>query len=203
MDLSITKEVKVILFDLGRVLMHIDFDAFPKGLGLFTKEQRAPYEIPVKKIVYLYECGKITTKEFSDALLTIFDDRFSREQILDAYDSIIVEDNREIIPFVQSVQKKYRIAILSNTSPSHWEKILRVSSVIKLFPDAYTSFQLGAMKPSSIVYEKVCELMNVEPHEVIFIDDLKENIDGANTVGMKGIVFTNVEQVKLLIKNNK
>lgn len=200
MDLSITKDVKVILFDLGRVLMHIDFDAFPNKLGLMTTEQRAPFELPVKKNVYLYECGKITTEEFLDALYPIFDNHFSREQILDAYDSIIIEDNREIISFVQNVQKKFRIAILSNTSPSHWEKIHRVSTVVKLFPDSFTSFQLGAMKPSSIVYEKVCDTMNVKPHEVIFIDDLKENIDGAITVGMKGIVFTTVEHVKFSMK---
>ncbi len=203
MDFSITKDVKVILFDLGRVLMHIDFDSFPNALGLFTKEQRSLYEIPVQKINHLYECGKMTTEEFLDALHPVFESRFTREQILNAYDSIIVDDNQEIIPFVQRVQEKYRIAILSNTSPSHWEKILRVSSVVKLFSNSFTSFQLGAMKPSRIVYEKVCESMNVEPHEVIFIDDLKENIDGAITAGMKGIVFTNVEQVKFLMKNKK
>jgi len=191
---------KVVLFDLGRVLMHIDFDAFPNTLGLITKEQRAPYEMEVQKINCLYECGKITTEEFLDALYPIFDCQFSREQILHAYDAIIVEDHHEIIPFVQQAQKKYKIAILSNTSPSHWEKVLRISSLVKLFPQTFTSFQLGAMKPSPIVYKKICEIMNVEPSEVIFIDDLQENVAGAIAIEMKGIVFKSVDQLKFLLK---
>ncbi|HAP35884.1 MAG TPA: hypothetical protein DCQ28_08075 [Bacteroidetes bacterium] len=198
MERLTNNDVTVILFDLGRVLMHIDFDAFPNKLGLTTKEQRAPYEMGVKKINLLYECGKMTTKEFLDALHPLFDGRFTREQILDAYDSIIVEDNQDIIPFVHSVREKYTIAILSNTSPSHWKKVLRVSSVVRLFSHTFTSFQLGAMKPSSVVYKEVCKSLNVKPHEIIFIDDLKENIDGAVASGMRGLVYNNIEQLKII-----
>jgi HAD superfamily hydrolase (TIGR01509 family) len=194
-------EHKVILFDLGRVLMNIDFEAFPNALGLFTKEQRAPFEVPVQKIIFLYELGKITTEEFLDTLYLIFEERFTRGQILEAFDAIIVNDNPEIIHFVQSVQKKYSIAVLSNTSPSHWEKILRVSSLIKLFPNTFTSFQLGALKPEKIVYEKVCQALKVQPHEVLFIDDLKENIDGAIAAGMHGVVFRSIDSIKYLMRD--
>lgn len=51
-------ETKVILFDLGRVLMHIDFEAFPNGLGLFTKEQRAPYDAPLKPFTVSMKKGR-------------------------------------------------------------------------------------------------------------------------------------------------
>ncbi len=193
--------IKVILFDLGRVLMHIDFDAFPNGLGLTTNELRSQYDhAMVQHTVRNYETGKISTNEFLDLLYEIFQQNFSREKILNAFDAIIVSDNQEIIPIVENVRRHYRIAVLSNTCPSHWEKVLRISSVIKLFPDVFTSFQLGAMKPSPIVYEQVCVLMNVKPQEVIFIDDLKENIEGAIALGMKGITFNNVNQIKFLLK---
>ncbi len=195
-------DFKVILFDLGRVLMHIDFEAFPNGLGLTTKEQRSPFNFEmIQHTVRIHETGKISTNEFLDLLYVIFQQKYSREKILNAFDSIIVEDNQEIIPLVENIRRHYRIAILSNTCISHWEKVQRISSLIKLFPDVFTSFQLGAMKPSPIVYEKVCESMNVEPHEVIFIDDLKENIDGAITAGMNGIVFRDVDSIKYLMND--
>ena len=194
-------DVKVILFDLGRVLMHIDFDAFPNGLGLTTTELRSHYnQAKIQQSVRSYETGEMTTNEFLDSLYEIFQQKFSKEKILNAFDGIIVEDNQEIIPFVENVRRHYRIAVLSNTCASHWEKVLRISSLIKLFSDVFTSFQLGAMKPSSIVYKKVCEMMNVEPHEVLFIDDLKENIDGAIIAGMSGIVFQNIDSIKYLMK---
>lgn len=190
-------EIKVILFDLGRVLMHIDFNAFPNGLGLTTKAQRAQYdENRIQKYVHDYETGKISTEQFLDSLYESFNKNFTRKKILDAFNEIIVDDNQEIIPFVQHMKRKYRIAILSNTSLCHWEKVMRVSSVVKLFPDAFTSFQLGAMKPEKIVYEKVCASLNVQPHEVLFIDDLKENVEGAIKAGMKGIVFVSKDHLE-------
>lgn len=197
--------LKVILFDLGRVLMHIDFDAFPIMLGLFTKEQRAKYnESQIKRTVIKYETGKISTEEFLDSLYHIFLTDFPQKEILNAYDAIIVQDNLEIISFVKECKEKYTIAILSNTSPSHWDKILRISSVVKLFPHTFTSFQLRAMKPEKIVYEKVCASLNVKPHDVLFIDDLKENVDGAIKVGMNGIVFHDSLQLgELILRSNE
>ncbi|MCK9409248.1 MAG: HAD family phosphatase [Bacteriovoracaceae bacterium] len=188
--------LKVILFDLGRVLMHIDFDAFPNGLGLTTQEQRLPYTGLTKKIVRKYEEGKISTNEFLDAMVPVYNYRFSREQILNAFNDIIVEDNQDIIAFVEEVRAKYRLGVLSNTCACHWEKVERISSIIKIFPDLFTSFHLGVMKPDPIIYQRVCETISVAPDQVLFIDDLKENVVGAQTFGMKGIVFQNSEQLK-------
>jgi hypothetical protein len=58
MERLTNNDVKVILFDLGRVLMHIDFDAFPNKLGLTTKEHRAPYEMVVKKKIICTNAAK-------------------------------------------------------------------------------------------------------------------------------------------------
>ncbi|MBI2428717.1 MAG: HAD family phosphatase [Ignavibacteriales bacterium] len=188
-------EIKVVLFDLGRVLMHIDFDAFPNGLGLFTEEQRAPYQIPTAKLWRAYETGKMTTDDFLESLYNIFDYKFSKRQILEAWNGIIVRDNEKIVPFVQEVQKKYRTAILSNTSPSHWEKVLHISLLVRSIPHHFTSFGIGAMKPDPMVYHHVADSLLVQPHEILFIDDLQENVKGAVTVGMKGIVYKGIDSL--------
>lgn len=188
-------DLKVILFDLGRVLMHIDFDAFPNGLGLTTREQRLPYDAPLKPIVRLFEEGKMGTDEFLDAVYAIFDCRFPREQILESFNDIIVEDNQEILPLVDKMRTQYRIAVLSNTCDCHWKKVEQISSIIKLFPDHFTSFELGVMKPDPAIYHAVCTSLNVLPEHILFIDDLKENVEGAKKIGMRGIVFQNTGQL--------
>lgn len=187
----------VILFDLGRVLMHIDFDAFPNALGLTTTEARLQFDQRlIQHNVRLYETGRMSTDEFIEALYNIFQQQFSREKLLDAFNRIIVEDNQEISPFIETVRKHHRIAVLSNTCACHWEKVMKISSIIKLFPDLFTSFSLGAMKPDMIVYDKVCTTLHVQPNDVLFIDDLKENVEGAVRAGMNGIIFSNTEQLK-------
>jgi putative hydrolase of the HAD superfamily len=185
-------KISVVLFDLGRVLMHIDFDAFPNALGLTTEAQRAPYKPATAPLWIAHETGKMSTEEFLDALFVIFEGKYPKAEILEAWDSIIVSDNEEIVPFVRRVQERYRTAILSNTSPSHWKKVLRISPLVRTFTDAFTSFDIGAMKPDPAAYRRVAASLNVPPREILFIDDLKENIDGANACGMQGIVYTDV-----------
>lgn len=189
------KEIKVILFDLGRVLMHIDFDAFPNGLGLLTEEQRAPYRIPTAKLWRLHETGKMSTDEFLESLYHIFDRKFSKERILEAWNGIIVRDNNEIVPFVHKVQRQYRTAILSNTSPSHWKKVIHISPLVRSIPHHFTSFGIGAMKPDPLVYRYVADALNVQPREIFFIDDLRENVEGAVKVGMQAIVYTGIDSL--------
>lgn len=187
-----SESISVVMFDLGRVLMHIDFNAFPNALGLTTEAQRAPYRTAIAPLWKVHETGKMSTEEFLDALFVIFEGIYSKSQILDAWDSIIVGDNDEIVPFVRRVQERYRTTILSNTSPSHWKKVLRISPLVRSFPDAFTSFDIGAMKPDPAAYRHVAASLNIPTHEILFIDDLKENIDGAIACGMQGIVYTDV-----------
>ncbi|KAF0138691.1 MAG: putative hydrolase of the HAD superfamily, partial [Stygiobacter sp.] len=120
------KKIETIIFDLGRVLMHIDFDAFPNKLEIFSEDERAAYRPHVGKLWKLYETGKMATEEFIDALFPIFNDKFSKAQLLEAWNSIIVEENKEIVLLVAEIQKKYVTAILSNTSKSHWERSLKI-----------------------------------------------------------------------------
>jgi len=188
-------DITVILFDLGRVLMHIDFDAFPHGLGLYTGEEREPYRIPAARLVRTYESGAMTTDEFIDALHAMFDARFTRARILDAWNAIIVRDNDDIVPFVRRVQRRYRTALLSNTSASHWEKVMRVSSLVPSIEHRFTSFGLGVLKPDRRAYDHVVATLGVAPHHILFIDDLPENVSGAVGAGLRGITYQNVPQL--------
>ena len=187
--------IKAVLFDMGRVLVKIDFDAFPNALGLTTSELRKPYQQAAMKLEVSYECGNITTEKFLESLSVLFQSKFTPDEIRAAYNTIIVEENREIIPLVKSVRERCRIAVLSNTSDEHWKKSLEIAPILQLFPDTFTSFEIGAMKPAPIVYETVIRTLDVDPASILFIDDVRENIDGARQAGMQGIIFTSIGQL--------
>lgn len=190
------ENVEIVLFDMGRVLVRIDFDAFPNALGLVTQEQRAPFYKATMEAEKLYECGKISTGEFLDAQYEIFEKRFSHEDILSAYNAIIVEEHSEIIPVVEKIQAHYKTALLSNTSETHWKKSLAVAPILQTIPKKFLSFQIGAMKPAPKVYESVIQALNVKASSILFIDDVQENINGAQTAGMQSILFTTVKKLE-------
>jgi HAD superfamily hydrolase (TIGR01509 family) len=49
-------------------------------------------------------------------------------------------------------------------------------------------------KPDPAIYLDVLKRLGAEPYQAVFVDDLQENIDTANWLGMHGIVFENSAQ---------
>jgi glucose-1-phosphatase len=45
------------------------------------------------------------------------------------------------------------------------------------------------MKPDPAAYTAVCDLLEVEPHEVLFLDDLEMCVEGAEAVGMTAVLY--------------
>jgi len=54
----------------------------------------------------------------------------------------------------------------------------------------------GIVKPERRIYEILLERLDVEAYEAMLIDDIKEYINAAKDIGMKGIFFENPQQVK-------
>lgn len=195
--------ITTVLFDLGRVLVNIDFDAFPNTLGLFTPESRRPYEAKIVPLILRHEVGQITVNEFLEGLHAAFDGRFGRELLRQAWDAIICEQNEVIVPLFDEVSARCRTAVLSNTSETHWEKALAVAPLLARIPVEFhfTSFQIGAAKPGRSIYEHAIRTLQSNPEEIVFVDDLEENIRGAEQCGMRGIVFRSPEQTRQELKN--
>ena len=196
-------KILTVVFDLGRVLVNIDFDAFPNTLGLFTPESRRPYEKRVHPLVVRHEIGQVSLDDFLDGLHSAFAGRFERDLLRQAWDAIICEQNVAIAPLFDEVSARCRTAVLSNTSETHWEKALAIAPLLARIPVEYhfTSFQIGAAKPDRRIYEYAIRTLRSSPEEIVFIDDLEENIRGAEQCGMRGIVYRSPEQVRLELRS--
>jgi FMN phosphatase YigB (HAD superfamily) len=52
-------------------------------------------------------------------------------------------------------------------------------------------------KPDPAIYRYVLKELGVQPETTLFIDDRQVNVEAANAMGMKGLVFTTVEQLRI------
>jgi putative hydrolase of the HAD superfamily len=59
------------------------------------------------------------------------------------------------------------------------------------------SYQLRVAKPDPAIYLYALERLGTRPAETLFLDDRQENVDAANALGMKGLIFSTVEQLRL------
>ncbi len=102
----------------------------------------------------------------------------------------------DLVNYVESLKKNYKIHMLSNAidldaGNSEWEHL-----IYKQFDNIYKSFGIGHKKPNKEAFLHVLEKINAKPEECVFIDDLQVNINAANDLGIKGILYTNLEQLK-------
>lgn len=94
-----------------------------------------------------------------------------------------------------------RTAILSNMGDSVLANIERTFAWIRNFDVLVWSYQLGMAKPDPAIYRHTLERLHTAPEETLFIDDKRENIDAATALGMRGILFTNPENLRQQIRD--
>ena len=93
-------------------------------------------------------------------------------------------------------QKHHRLMLLSNTNELHYEYLAERSSLESLFDEIILSYKVNCQKPHRQIYEILIEKADCDPREILFIDDLAENIEGAKELGIEGHQFTSVNKLR-------
>ena len=73
-------------------------------------------------------------------------------------------------------------------------EIMKLYDIFDLLDGSIISAEEHLIKPDPSIYLRLCEKFHLTPSECLFTDDKPENIEGAKTVGMQGIVFVAAEQ---------
>jgi len=193
MQIDLTN-IKNIIFDLGKVLLNLDFNA---SIGAFQKlglkndvlDSKQAYSDPV---FYELEVGKVTPAEFCNRVRKVLNNPDATDsQIEDAWYSMILDIPASRVKVVQELSKNFNVYLFSNTNKIHIERLHRAFKAEhgidfpSLFVKDYYSHEIHERKPDLSSYQKVIELSGVKPEESIFIDDLEKNIIGAQQSGLK------------------
>jgi putative hydrolase of the HAD superfamily len=87
-------------------------------------------------------------------------------------------------------------AIVSNMGDTVHKAMVSEFAWLSRFDVLVWSYELRITKPDPAIYRYALERLGTQPEETLFIDDREENVRAAIAVGMKGIVFTNVDQLR-------
>src|SRR5690554_3922570 len=75
----------------------------------------------------------------------------------------------------------------TDNEPNRGAIIMGQDQLKTIFHYFIESAILGLRKPDPAIYKKACEIVGVQPSEVVFLDDIGANLKSAQTVGMKTI----------------
>lgn len=83
----------------------------------------------------------------------------------------------------------YRIYLLSNISRHFAENSGKIE-IFKEFDGLVFSGSIGLVKPNRDIFEYILKKYNLNPNETLFIDDNKQNVNTAEGMGIKSLLFT-------------
>ncbi len=109
---------------------------------------------------------------------------------------------KDVVEYAHSIKEECQIAILSNLLPIDKDRIDYQYDLSK-FNHVYLSFEIGLRKPDSKIYEHVTKDLNVNPKDILFIDDDKDNITAAKEYGWNTCEAFGYEldKIKTSVKN--
>ncbi len=185
-----------VLFDLGNVLSLFQPARFWDAMGIADPVRREEVGPRVLQLGRIYESGEIGTEEFLERFYGLFDGSYSHDRLLDAFLSVLPEPIAGMEDIVRQVGKRHEAALVSNTNPLHFALCLRTIPALKHLERYYVSYQLGVMKPKDEFYAGVIRGEGFPPSEMVFIDDLAENVDGARRAGFAAVLFRGVSDLE-------
>lgn len=190
--------IKAMIFDYGGVL------DTGKGFRYFAEKHaeefnKTPEELHsiIKKYWRPARTEKISSGEFWEGISREL--KCDREHFEFLMKDFTVVDE-EALELVKLLKKKYKLALLSNHIRDWLEEYIDKNNLREIFDLIVTSYDVGIEKPNTGIYEKTIEKLGVEPEECVFIDDQGVNLPPAEELGMKAILFRDVDQLKKELK---
>jgi len=106
----------------------------------------------------------------------------------------------ELDPYVVEIIEElktrgYRVICATNTEDAHFKQH-RKSGQYKIFDAVYASLELKSVKPEPDFFSKILASEQVEPGEVVFVDDLLENCEAAVNLGINAIVYADPVELR-------
>ena len=179
--------VKAVFFDIGNIIFPIESYRCHSLLS----EKNIPIET-ISTLRHLetswdFEKGKIEGQEFYENVLKEIPSykKLTEDDFYMLWISILGETYLEIEEIIKDLHNKnILIYSLSNTNSWHAHSFLK-RPVFSYFHGHNMSHELGTVKPEDKIYRKALERVKLDPEEVLYIDDLQENLDAAIKIGIK------------------
>ena len=150
-----------------------------------------------------FETGKVSPELFIQNLQKESNSGATEQQMVDAWNAMLLDFRKESLDFVQRLKEKYPVFLFSNTNIIHYRAFQQsirettpYSMVDDLFHKAYYSHEIGHRKPLVEAYRYIITEKGLDAGTTLFIDDNLQNIQGARDAGLQTLHLQPGERVE-------
>lgn len=192
-------EIKVVLFDLGGVLVELGGIHHWKMLVRETDEREIWRQWLSCPVVRAYETGQCSTEEFADGMVERHELELSPEEFINtfaAWPRGLFPGARDV---VLGVVDHVQVGCFSNTNELHWKGQHEWNHIQNLFDLHFLSYLMGHAKPDRAAFVHVAGKLGCQTGEIFFLDDNKINVDGARACGINAHVTKGPENARQVL----
>ena len=193
------KQIKAIIFDIGRVLVRVDIRR--AQLGLAQGINLAPEELwsAIEKDPRWsdWQEGRMSARDWHLNLGNRLGLRLSFEEFKNVWNSALDPQPIHQDSLFTGLAKRYTLGLLSNTDPIHVAHLESTFKFFEHFPKARRTYSCvaGASKPNPLIFREALRACKVRADQAVYIDDIAPYVDAARALGMAGIHFQSPHQL--------
>jgi len=194
----LSNSADALLFDLGRVVLDIDFGkvvaSWAGHAGCAPRdllERFSPDEAWRR-----HERGEISDAAFFESLRATLGIGITDTQFLEGWNAIFTGEMPGIAAMLARARARLPLYAFSNTNCAHVEYFSRAyAEVLGHFREIYLSSTIGLRKPEAAAYDHVVKAIGIPASRILFFDDSAENVAGARARGLSAVLVTSPDDV--------
>lgn len=191
-------EIEAILFDLGNVVLEVDFRRTFRHWALSAGvEETHFHEYWSEDDAYrAHEMGEMTFIEYTDALSQRLGVTMSHEQWHAGWNDVFVGPYPGVQKALAELGGTFDLYAFTNTNPTHeaaWRA--RYSHALSHFRQIFVSSSIGLRKPDEAAFQYVATAMGLRPEQILFLDDNPANVAGADRAGYRSLMVNGEAEV--------
>ena len=195
--------VEALLFDLGGVIMEIDWDrafarwAADSGASCDELRRRYAFDEPYER----HERGEIEAQEYFASLRRSLEIDLTDAQFAAGWNALFGAEITETVELLRTIQGRIPLHAFSNTNVAHhrfWSK--QFANALRVFDSVFVSCELGARKPERRAFEMISRALGVPLDRILFFDDTLENVTGARAAGLQAVHVKTPQDVRQALR---
>lgn len=194
-----TKPADALLFDLGGVVMGLDWDPmfrrWARACGASPDELRRLW-VP-DEAYERHERGEIGELEYFDCLRRSFGVDIDEQSFREGWGAIFTEPVHETVALLGRLKDRVPLYAFSNTNAAHqavWS--VKFADVLANFRRVFTSSEMGLRKPERAAFDHIAREIGVPNERILFFDDTPANVEGARRAGLQAVHVGRPEDVR-------
>tara|TARA_A100001037_G_scaffold98615_1_gene90047 strand:- start:56 stop:670 length:615 start_codon:yes stop_codon:yes gene_type:complete len=195
--------IDLLLFDLGGVLIDLDFSRMYRAWAAHSRLSPDAIErrFRMDEAYERHERGELDAQGYFAHLRGLLELEGSDEEVGFGWNQMFVGLIEETVEALKRIGPNVRMCAFTNSNRAH-ERYWRseYAGALEVFEHIFVSSTIRARKPEREAFEIITQSTGVRADRTLFFDDTPANVEGALAAGLRAVRVNGPDDVKAALR---